>query len=142
MLAERSELAVIAPSADGSGLVAWLENLSKDDVPRAGIAGANLGELTRAACRCRPFVVTSDAYLRAMEAGGVRAGLLDEVAAADVDDPPRRPAAARLQDLVHWPGCPTTCVVRSATRMRGWASPSRSGPRRPLRTRRRRRSRA
>ena len=87
-MAERSELAVIAPSADGSDLVAWLENLSKDDVPRAGGKGANLGELTRAGLPVPPgFVVTSDAYLRAMEAGGVRAGLLDEVAAADVDDP-------------------------------------------------------
>lgn len=107
-MAERSEPAVIAPSADGSDLVAWLENLSKDDVPRAGGKGANLGELTRAGLPVPPgFVVTSDAYLRAMEAGGVRAGLLDEVAAADVDDPSTLSrAAARLQDLVHSAGMP------------------------------------
>ena len=105
-MAERSEPAVIAPSADGGGLVAWLENLSKDDVPRAGGKGANLGELTRAGLPVPPgFVVTSDAYLRAMEAGGVRAGLLDEVAAADVDDPSTLSrAATRLQDLVHSAG--------------------------------------
>ena len=105
-MTERSEPAVIAPSADGGGLVAWLENLSKDDVPRAGGKGANLGELTRAGLPVPPgFVVTADAYLRAMEAGGVRAGLLDELAAADVDDPSTLSrAATRLQDLVRSAG--------------------------------------
>ena len=53
------------------------------------------------------FVVTSDAYLRAMESKRRQAGLLDEVAAADVDDPSTLSrAAARLQDLVHSAGMP------------------------------------
>ena len=89
-------------------------------------------------------MVTSDAYLRAMEAGGVRAGLLDEVAAADVDDPSTLSrAAARLQDLVHSAGMPDDLrrAVRDAYARLGEPL-SRSGPRRPLRTRRRRRSRA
>ena len=34
--------------------IRWFEDLGKDDVDVAGGKGANLGELTRPGCRCRP----------------------------------------------------------------------------------------
>ncbi len=89
-------------------LVAWFGDLSKADVPRVGGKGANLGELTRAGIPVPPgFVVTADAYLRAMELNGVRAALQAEVAAADVDSPESLTEAAdRLRELVRSAGVP------------------------------------
>lgn len=75
------------------------------DVAAVGGKGANLGALTAAGLPVPPgFVVTADAYRRAMDEGGVR----DELAAgfreacALVDDPAALDAAAeRLRALVH-----------------------------------------
>ncbi|RNM13074.1 phosphoenolpyruvate synthase [Nocardioides pocheonensis] len=89
-------------------LVAWFSDLSKADVPRVGGKGANLGELTRAGLPVPPgFVVSAQAYLEAMDHGGVRRALLDEVAAADTDAPAALDAAARrIRSLVHSAGVP------------------------------------
>jgi len=89
-------------------LVAWFEDLSKADVPKVGGKGANLGELTRAGLPVPPgFVVTADAYLDAMERGGVRAALQEEVATVDVDDPDTLTRAAdNLRALVRSAGMP------------------------------------
>ena len=91
-----------------TGLVALFEDLSRVDVPRAGGKGANLGELTAAGLPVPPgFVVTADAYLQAMELGGVRAALHQKVAAADVDVPDAlAQAAGDLQELVRSAGMP------------------------------------
>jgi pyruvate, water dikinase len=88
--------------------VAWFNALSRADVPQAGGKGANLGELTRAGFPVPPgFVITADAYLRAMELGGVRAQLLHEVGAMDVDSPDALTrTAAHLQELVRSVGVP------------------------------------
>jgi pyruvate,water dikinase len=58
-------------------LIAWFEELGKDDVAIVGGKGANLkfwlvlGELARAGLPVPTgFVVTAEAYLRAMEEGG------------------------------------------------------------------------
>jgi pyruvate,water dikinase len=91
-----------------TGLIAWFADLSKADVPRVGGKGANLGELTRAGLPVPPgFVITADAYLRAMEAGGARAALQQQIAAADVDSPDALAATAEhLQALVRSAGMP------------------------------------
>jgi pyruvate,water dikinase len=86
--------------------VVWLEDLDVGDVETAGGKGANLGELTRTGLPVpRGFVVTADAYLRAMADGGVR-DELDEVARSiDVDDDQALvDGASRLQDLVRKAG--------------------------------------
>jgi pyruvate,water dikinase len=90
------------PARPSTDLVAWFGELSKADVPRVGGKGANLGELTRAGLPVPPgFVVTAQAYLEAMDAGGVRRSLLDEVAATDPDSPETLDAAAhRIRSLV------------------------------------------
>src|SRR5690606_33828582 len=60
-----------------------LDSLGVADVPIAGGKGANLGELIRAGFPVPPgFVVTADAFLDAMERGGVRQFLHDAVRAA------------------------------------------------------------
>jgi pyruvate,water dikinase len=96
------------PARPKTDLVAWFADLSKADVPRVGGKGANLGELTRAGLPVPPgFVVTAQAYLEAMEQGGVRQALLDEVDAADVDSPEALDAAAdRIRSLVRAAGVP------------------------------------
>lgn len=89
-------------------LVAWFADLSKADVPRVGGKGANLGELTTAGLPVPSgFVLTAEAYLQAMELGGVRAALQQQVAATDVDDADSlATAAAELQRLVRSAGMP------------------------------------
>jgi pyruvate,water dikinase len=88
--------------------LAWFEELSVDDAPRAGGKGANLGELTRAGLPVPPgFVVTAGAYLDAMEQGGVRHDLVEIAGAVDIDDAAELAAATvRLQELVHKAGLP------------------------------------
>lgn len=53
---------------------AWFEELSRNDVPRAGGKGANLGEMTRAGLPVPPgFVVTVDSFRRLLRAERARA---------------------------------------------------------------------
>lgn len=88
--------------------VTWFEALSKQDVATAGGKGANLGELTRAGAPVPPgFVVTAQAYLSAMEEGGVREELRTVASGIDVeDDAALRDGARRLQELVSKAGVP------------------------------------
>lgn len=76
--------------------VAQLAELSQHDVEIAGGKGANLGELASAGLPVPAgFVVTAEAYLHSMEAGGVRDDLRSAVAAAGEKNGPER-----LQALV------------------------------------------
>lgn len=86
----------------GMRRIAWFRDLRATDVGVAGGKGANLGELTAAGLPVPPgFVVTADAYLDAMERAGVRAELVETLAATDVDDGAALAAGAgRLRDLV------------------------------------------
>jgi pyruvate,water dikinase len=60
-----------------------LDSLGLTDVAIAGGKGANLGELIGAGFPVPPgFVITADAFLDAMQAGGVREILIDSVRAA------------------------------------------------------------
>lgn len=95
--------------------VMWLAELGKENVDVVGGKGANLGELTRGGFPVPPaFVVTVDAYLAAMDEGGVRAELKDEFAAAcaNVDEPALlTDAAGRLQSLIHKAGVPPSIAA-------------------------------
>ena len=67
--------------------VMWFKELRKSDTARAGGKGANLGELTSAGFPVPDgFVVTADAYLSAMDFGGIRAELREAAATVDPDD--------------------------------------------------------
>ncbi|MBM7504872.1 phosphoenolpyruvate synthase [Agromyces aurantiacus] len=73
-------------------LVTRFEEVRLGDAGTVGGKGANLGEMTAAGLPIPPgFVVTADAYLRAIDGAGVRQRLLDgfRSAARDADDPDR-----------------------------------------------------
>jgi pyruvate,water dikinase len=87
-----------------TGPIAWFDELGKDDNAIAGGKGANLGELTRAGLPVPPgFVITAEAYLHAMDEGGVRDELRDVfagAAAGALDPATLAESAERLQALV------------------------------------------
>jgi pyruvate,water dikinase len=89
-------------------VIAWFGDVSRDDVSRVGGKGANLGELTRAGLPVPPgFVVTANAYLRAIDQAGTRLELRQRVDALDVDDPAAlAQAAADCQECVRSAGMP------------------------------------
>jgi pyruvate, water dikinase len=92
------------------GFIAWFDGIGADDTPTVGGKGANLGELTRAGLAVPPgFVVTADAYLEAMDEGGVRdelKALFAETCAAADDPTALAEGAERLRDLVRKGGIP------------------------------------
>lgn len=88
--------------------IAWFTEIGKHDVALVGGKGANLGELTRAGSSVpQGFVITTDAFVDALEAGGVRGRLRERFAAVEVDDPQAlAEASAQLQALVAAAGVP------------------------------------
>jgi pyruvate,water dikinase len=81
--------------------IVWFGDLSSDDTDIAGGKGANLGEMTRAGLPVPPgFVVTSAAYVEALEAAGIRDDLRELTAAAAADEQRPEAAAARARELV------------------------------------------
>jgi pyruvate,water dikinase len=91
--------------------VVGFEALGKADTLVAGGKGANLGELTQAGLPVPPgFVVTAEAYLAAIEQGGVREDLraaLDLALGAATLPAELAGASDRLQGLVRKAGVPT-----------------------------------
>jgi pyruvate,water dikinase len=94
--------------------ISWFDELSKADVSRVGGKGANLGEMTRAGLPVPAgFVVTTEGFLSALTAGGVRDELRAAFASADPDDPAALAAASlRMRELVERAGVPAE--VRAA----------------------------
>ncbi len=88
--------------------ILWFKDLTKKDVAVAGGKGANLGELTRADLPVPPgFVIAADAYLQAMDAGGVRREITELLNRVDVDTPHALAAASHtLRSIVHKTGIP------------------------------------
>ena len=88
--------------------------LRKGDTEIAGGKGANLGELTAAGLPVPPgYVVTAQAYLRALDEAGTRDALLEIVARLDANDAGAlERAAERLQQLVN--RTPVPAAIASA----------------------------
>ena len=88
--------------------IAWFDELSRASVATAGGKGANLGEMAGAGLPVPPgFVVTTDAFLGALDAAGVRAELRRRFAEASPDDPKQLAASAeQLRALVGKAGMP------------------------------------
>ncbi len=77
--------------------ITWFEELGVGDVDLAGGKGANLGELTAAGLPVPPgFVVTSEAYLAAIEASGARDKLQAAVKGLDAEDDAALTSAAEV----------------------------------------------
>jgi pyruvate,water dikinase len=67
--------------------IIWFENLGRADVAIAGGKGANLGELARAGLPVPPgFVITSGAFLSALDATHIRQRLRDLFGAVNPED--------------------------------------------------------
>lgn len=97
-----------APTAESLTSIRWFEDIDLSDEGPVGGKAANLGELTQAGFPVPPgFVITADAFLQAMDAGGVRRQLASEAATVDRDDPEALDAAsARLREVVRSGGMP------------------------------------
>jgi len=68
--------------------IAWFEQLSQNEIALAGGKGANLGELVQAKLPVPPgFVLTSRAFIAAIEEAGVRQRLSSLMAEVTVEDP-------------------------------------------------------
>jgi pyruvate,water dikinase len=91
--------------------IRWLADLGRQQADTVGAKAANLGELTRAGLTVPAgFVVGADAYVDAMEQGGVREELAALHAAAldQVDEPfGLARSAERLRALVRKAGLPS-----------------------------------
>ena len=68
--------------------ISWFRDLRLPDADTVGGKGANLGELSAAGLPVpQGFVITSTAYLDALDATGARQKIADALAVADADDP-------------------------------------------------------
>lgn len=94
--------------------VVWFDELSRSSVPFAGGKGANLGEMARAGLPVPGgFVVTTSAFVAALEAGGVREQLKELFRGADADSPQAlAEASGKMRALVEQAG--VTEEVRAA----------------------------
>jgi pyruvate,water dikinase len=91
-----------APRTAAGPSIVWFEDLSRTSTAIAGGKGANLGELTRAGLSVPPgFVVTAQAFLAALDAGGIRATIRSRFAALPHDAPAELARASEeLRQLV------------------------------------------
>jgi len=79
-------------------LIRWFDSISLDDAPQVGGKGANLGELTAAGLPVPPgFVITSDAFLDAIDRSGARQKVRQVIDSADPDDPATQAYRARIR---------------------------------------------
>jgi pyruvate,water dikinase len=88
--------------------IAWFEELSRSSGASVGGKGANLGEMKRAGLPVPDgFVVTTSAFLAALDAGGVRAELQALLRGTNADSPQALAEAAdAMRALVPPRGCP------------------------------------
>ncbi|MEX2177243.1 MAG: phosphoenolpyruvate synthase [Gemmatimonadaceae bacterium] len=84
-----------------AGVTRRFDRIGRTDVALVGGKGANLGEMTRAGLPVPPgFVVTVDAFAKAMDATGVLAKVREQLKNVDVDDPKALQTAAAAQQAV------------------------------------------
>ncbi|MGB8328847.1 MAG: phosphoenolpyruvate synthase [Polyangiales bacterium] len=95
-------------AVSSSEFVRDFKTLQRSDVLVAGGKGANLGELTAAGLPVPPgFVVTGQAYLRALDAAACRQRLLELVANVDLEDSSAlKMVSDELRATVHRAGVP------------------------------------
>lgn len=89
--------------------IAGFEEIGRNDVGRVGGKGANLGEMARVGFPMPPgFVITTDAFLAALEASGVRTQLQRAFVSCDGRDTPALvEASTRMRELVNGVTVPT-----------------------------------
>ncbi len=107
-------------------MIRWFDSIRLDDAPQVGGKGANLGELTAAGLPVPPgFVITSDAFLDAIDRSGARQELRKVIDSVDADDPAGLATCAqRAQELVRATPVPDDLAdaIRAAYRRLGSGS--------------------
>lgn len=93
--------------------IVWFEHIRLADAPEVGGKGANLGELTAAGLPVPPgFVITSSAFLAALDASGTRQKLRQLLGSLDVtDDAALTSACSEAQALVRATAIPGTLAA-------------------------------
>ena len=96
--------------------ILWFERIRLADAPEVGGKGANLGEMTAAGLPVPPgFVITSDAFLDALHAAGVRQKLREVTSEVDAsDDASLAQVAGDAQDLVRATAVPPALAAEIA----------------------------
>jgi pyruvate,water dikinase len=107
--------------------IAWFEELSRSSGASVGGKGANLGEMKRAGLPVPDgFVVTTSAFLAALDAGGVRAELQALLRGTNADSPQAlAEASAKMRALVERSGVPAevrAAIVGAYTKLGGDAA--------------------
>ncbi len=71
----------------GTKIIAWFDQVTKDDIPSAGGKGANLGEMVHAQIPVPPgFIVTADAYFKFLEGSKITDEIRQYLGDLDVND--------------------------------------------------------
>jgi len=79
---------------DETKLVAWFEEVGKNDIPLVGGKGANLGELTNNGIAVPPgFIVTSEAYIKFLKSSKLSDTIRLHLSNLDIND------SKKLQDV-------------------------------------------
>jgi phosphoenolpyruvate synthase/pyruvate phosphate dikinase len=106
---------------DANRFVCGLSDVSRADASRVGALGASLGELTRTGAAEPGFVVTTDAYFRALDQFGGRGALHARIADVDLHDPLALSRAAKkcqaLVRSVEMPAAVQRSVLDAYTRL-------------------------
>jgi pyruvate,water dikinase len=78
----------------GTKVIAWFDEITKDDIPLVGGKGANLGEMVHARIPVPPgFIVTADAYFKFLETAGLTNEIRRHLKGLNVND------SKKLQDI-------------------------------------------
>jgi pyruvate, water dikinase len=99
-------------------LVAWFNEVDKDDVGLVGGKGANLGELTRAGIPVPPgFILTAHAYFHFLEEAGLTDKIQRLLSKVDVNNSAQlQHAAAEVKEVIasaRMPGSVATNIARA-----------------------------
>ncbi len=81
----------------GTKIIAWFDQVTKNDIPLVGGKGANLGEMVNARIPVPPgFIVTADAYFKFLEATKLTNEIRQYLADLDVNDSKKLQETASL----------------------------------------------
>ena len=71
----------------GTKIIVWFDEVTKDDIPLVGGKGANLGEMVHARIPVPPgFIVTADAYFKFLKASKLTEGIRQYLEGLNVND--------------------------------------------------------
>ena len=90
--------------------IAWLNELSKKDIPLVGGKGANLGEMYNNKLPVPPaFIITSEAFKKFLEQSGVKNKVFELLNDLDVDDTAKlQEVSNKIKEMIINSGIPTS----------------------------------